>query len=358
MNVNVQLLHSMVSTPSVSGDEGAVGEVLVSHMNANGFDARVDEVGNAIGLRSGAAAPDGAARRCVVLLGHIDTVPGQFPVHIKEGLLYGRGSVDAKGSIATFTRAVAQVTPAPGVDLVVIGCVEEEVSTSKGARHVRELFAPEVCFIGEPSGWDAITIGYKGCLRFQAEFVAPVGHSAGPIAPVAELAADLWQAFKSWCAEHNQEHERLFDQVLPSLTEFVTTSDGLHDRVRLRVGFRLPPAFDIGVLRAIAKDVAPEAQVEFSGHEPAWQSKSTSPVARALRRSILQAGGRGAFKKKTGTSDMNVVGPAWDCPIVAYGPGDSSLDHTPNEHLSLVEYEQAIEVLGAALVNGGWALGS
>ena len=55
------------------------------------------------------------------------------------------------------------------------------------------------------------------------------------------------------------------------------------------------------------------------------------------------------FVVKTGTSDMNVVGPLWRCPIVAYGPGDSALDHTPHEHLSLDEYWRAIEVLEQAL---------
>ncbi len=48
---------------------------------------------------------------------------------------------------------------------------------------------------------------------------------------------------------------------------------------------------------------------------------------------------------KTGTSDMNVVAPVWQCPIVAYGPGDSALDHTPNEHLPLDEYWQAVRVV-------------
>ena len=66
-------------------------------------------------------------------------------------------------------------------------------------------------------------------------------------------------------------------------------------------------------------------------------------------------GVRPRFLKKTGTSDMNVVGPAWRCPIVAYGPGDSSLDHTPNEHIVLEEYERSIDVLSEALVAGGWA---
>ena len=47
---------------------------------------------------------------------------------------------------------------------------------------------------------------------------------------------------------------------------------------------------------------------------------------------------------------MNVVAPGWpDTPIVAYGPGDSSLDHTPEEHLELADYFRAIAVLRTAL---------
>ena len=41
--------------------------------------------------------------------------------------------------------------------------------------------------------------------------------------------------------------------------------------------------------------------------------------------------------------------PAWSCPMVAYGPGDSSLDHTPDEHLRIEEYEKSIAVLVAML---------
>ena len=46
---------------------------------------------------------------------------------------------------------------------------------------------------------------------------------------------------------------------------------------------------------------------------------------------------------------MNIVGPRWNCPIVAYGPGDSALDHTPDEHINLDEYLRAIDVLTLAL---------
>ena len=46
---------------------------------------------------------------------------------------------------------------------------------------------------------------------------------------------------------------------------------------------------------------------------------------------------------------MNVVGPAWGQNIVAYGPGDARLDHTPQEHIHIDEYTHAIDVLELVL---------
>lgn len=77
-----------------------------------------------------------------------------------------------------------------------------------------------------------------------------------------------------------------------------------------------------------------------------------TPLARALLAGIRREGGKPGYLLKTGTSDMNVVGPAWGCPIAAYGPGDSSLDHTPEEHIELEEYLRAIRVLEGALRAG------
>jgi LysW-gamma-L-lysine carboxypeptidase len=47
---------------------------------------------------------------------------------------------------------------------------------------------------------------------------------------------------------------------------------------------------------------------------------------------------------------MNVLAPIWQCPILAYGPGDSSLDHTPNEHASLQELERGASVIQQMLL--------
>jgi LysW-gamma-L-lysine carboxypeptidase len=46
---------------------------------------------------------------------------------------------------------------------------------------------------------------------------------------------------------------------------------------------------------------------------------------------------------------MNVVGPAWGCPIVAYGPGDSALDHATDERSDVGEFRKGVEVLMHAL---------
>jgi LysW-gamma-L-lysine carboxypeptidase len=91
------------------------------------------------------------------------------------------------------------------------------------------------------------------------------------------------------------------------------------------------------------------ARVEFSSEEEPFRADKNNALVRAFLSSIRSAGGSPAFTLKTGTADMNIVGPIWKCPIVAYGPGDSTLDHTPNEHLDLAEYERAINVLAHVL---------
>ena len=54
---------------------------------------------------------------------------------------------------------------------------------------------------------------------------------------------------------------------------------------------------------------------------------------------------------KTGTSDWNVVADAWPVPALAYGPGDATLDHAPDEHVRWDDYERGVSVIGAALTH-------
>jgi len=103
-------LIGLVSQYSPSGQERGAVEWLVTRMKSLGYDdAFIDEVGNAVGVI-------GQGPKQIVLLGHIDTVPGEISVCVEpvgatreSPLLYGRGAVDAKGPLASFVDAVAKV---------------------------------------------------------------------------------------------------------------------------------------------------------------------------------------------------------------------------------------------------------
>jgi LysW-gamma-L-lysine carboxypeptidase len=338
----VELLRRMLEIESLSGQEGELAEFLVERMAGWGFDARVDEAGNAVGV-----VGDGPNE--IVLLGHIDTVPGRIPVRIEGERLYGRGAVDAKGPMAAFVVATAQAGPLPGTRVIVVGATEEEAATSKGARFAVERYRPAFCVIGEPSGWDSITLGYKGRLLINYRLERSMGHTAGPEGGVAEEAVAWWQALKARAEAFNAEHNSAFSQLLPSLRNIVTHSDGLTNSVEATVGIRLPLDYDASALERAARELAGDARVRCYSYEPAFRASKNTPLVRAFLRAIRAEGGRPTFKLKTGTSDMNVVGPVWNCPIVAYGPGDSSLDHTPNEYIEIAEYLRGIEVLQRAL---------
>ena len=118
------------------------------------------------------------------------------------------------------------------------------------------------------------------------------------------------------------------------------------------LGFRLPPALSPhdaqAAVRACLADLE-SVSVEFLGQETAVRHPKDNLLTRAMRVGIRAHGGTPVFKVKTGTSDMNVVAPAWPVPTLAYGPGDSALDHTPEERLDLAEYDRAVAVLRDAL---------
>jgi [amino group carrier protein]-lysine/ornithine hydrolase len=339
----VALLDQMLRIPSVSAQEGDVARFLVEQMRVLGFHSYIDGAGNAVGEVG--AGPD------IMLLGHIDTVPGVVPVRVADGKLYGRGSVDAKGPFATFVAAAARLLARGQLRarLVLVGAVEEEAASSKGAHYVVDRYAPMACVIGEPSGWDRLTLGYKGRLLAEGRWRQPMAHSAGRDVAVAERAVGFWNALAAYCAAYNLGKSQLFEQLLPSLRAISSGSDGLADWAALTIGIRLPLDVDPDALADELAQVSAGGQLHFRGGCPAYRGDKNNPLVRAFLKSVRAAGGTPGFLLKTGTSDMNVVGPAWRCPILAYGPGDSSLDHTPDEHIELAEYLRAIDVLAGAL---------
>jgi LysW-gamma-L-lysine carboxypeptidase len=335
------LLLELIKRYSPSMHEAEVVSYLVGWMAAHGYKAWIDSAGNACGQRG-----DPNAAHTLVLLGHIDTFPGDLSAYIEDGVLYGRGSVDAKGPLCAFAEAAAGAIIPDGWRVVVIGAVEEEAATSKGARYVRDQYQPDFCIIGEPSGASRITLGYKGRLLLDYALTRRMAHTARPEPSAAALGAAFWARLEAWTNEQNTGVNTAFDQIWAHLRSINTETDHLTETVRLSISLRLPPRLPPEIVLSAIHGLADDgAALNAYGMEHAYQSDKTSPLARALLAAIRAEGERPAFVLKTGTADMNVVGEVWDCPIVAYGAGDSSLDHTPEEHVSLAEYDQAVRVL-------------
>lgn len=343
-NIPPDTLIGLLSHYSPSGQETEAVAYLVARMQELGYwQAFMDQAGNAVGVIG-----DGA--RQIVLLGHIDTVPGDITIRVDGDIIYGRGAVDAKGPLAAFVDCVASVEPVAGWQFVVIGAVDEE-RDSAGARHVVSQYHPAHAIVGEPSRWDRITLGYKGSAWAEVRVRRPMAHSAHDEESACEGAFRVWERLQKWVGEYNAGKQRIFDKILPTLQGFSSGDDGFETWASLQIGARLPLAITPGEWYQRFDQIAGDASVKPAGYPiPAYLSEKNTPLVRAFLAGVRGHGGRPGFVVKTGTADMNIVAPAWGCPVVAYGPGDSALDHSAQEHISVAEYVRAVEVLKSVLL--------
>ena len=346
-----ETLIGLVSQYSPSGQERGAVEWLVARMKSLGYDdAFIDEAGNAVGVM-------GQGTKQVVLLGHIDTVPGEIKVEQVGDLLYGRGSVDAKGPLASFTDAVAKVGVKEGWQFVVIGAVEEE-RDSEGARFVATQYKPDFAIIGEPNQWDRMALGYKGSAWAHITVKRGQVHTASGEETAAEAAIETWLKVKAYVDSYNADKQKIFDKLLPTLRGMESDSNDFEQWAKLKVGVRLPvevsPEDWYLKLSVLISDSHLQGDCHFEVERigfpvPAWKCEKNSQLVRAFLSGIRSQGGEPRFVYKTGTADLNIAAPVWQCPAVVYGPGDSALDHTPNEHINLEDYRKAVDVLSAAL---------
>jgi LysW-gamma-L-lysine carboxypeptidase len=360
------LLQDAVSIPSPSGREQEVAALLAARMAGFTDSAFVDEAGNAVGVMG-----DGPLQ--LTCLGHLDTVPGSIPVRIEAGELWGRGSVDAKGAFCTAVAGVARAFRHEPqlrrrLSVRLIGAVGEEAPGSPGARFALKAYpAPDFLLISEPSGWDSVTLGYKGRLVAKLEVRRSEFHSAGQGSTAAETLVCAWLKIREFAAQYGAvtKASGAFESLQASLTGFSTVTDGLQQTARATVSLRLPPGLTVVEARLAVERIAARVttdlqqepgagsaaacRVRFSGGEDAVRSERDSQLSRAWRVAIREQGGRPRFKLKTGTSDLNVVAPRWAAPALAYGPGDSRLDHAPDERLPLEEYLKAVVITSRAV---------
>lgn len=342
----VALLGELLAIPSPTGSTSAAAGRLVAITTAAGFHTHVDAAGNVV-MRWGS----GAVTSDVLLLGHLDTVPGDIAVRIEEGLLHGRGSVDAKGPLAAALAAVASL-PRDGAPVTVVA-VRDEEGPSLGARHLRGRAAPSGLVVLEPSGWDTITTAYRGCVRLSATISRRCAHHAAPQPSagdvlVARLAA-LQQRLDSHGGAVARDGRRSVESVQVRINGLSSPESGESEKAGAAIEIRLPAGTDVDGIVAVAAGVLGDARIEVeSACEPVSVPRS-SRVARQLARAISGAGASPRYTSKTGTCDLNVVWPAWRCDAAVYGPGDCSLDHTPHESIAVEDLRRGTAVLASAL---------
>ncbi len=213
------LTCELIARPSVTPDDAGCQQLIGRRLAAAGFHCehlRLGEVDN-LWATHGSGAP------VLVLLGHTDVVPtgpvenwasDPFRPEVRDGVLYGRGAADMKGSVAAFVVAAEQFVaahPQHTGTLAVLLTSDEEGDAIDGVRHVARLFRErgqgiDWCITGEPSSTarlgDLLRVGRRGSLSARLQVKGVQGHVAYPdkarnpihlAAPaLAELSARHW----------------------------------------------------------------------------------------------------------------------------------------------------------------------
>lgn len=346
------LLKGMVERYSPTGHEAELSKFLLKKTEALGFKTRLDKAGNVIG-EFGEGTPT------ILLCGHMDTVPGKLPVKIEEGRLYGRGAVDAKAPLAAMIAAASILSKEKFSGRLIVAGVVDEEGNGRGTRQlIEDDVKADYAIFGEPSGVDQITIAYKGSLHVKVSVETSTGHSSSPwlFENAIERAFDVYALLSSINFPSEKKGSRFY-----SLTSSLTKINGgslssqVPSKCVFHVDLRVPPQIEPMKLFDEVKRVVQEyrkakpmvaVKVEVLDTCEPYEADVNSLLIRSLSWAIRMVRGKPAtWVRKTGSGDMNLYGASMKIPIVTYGAGDSSLDHTPNEWVDLKEYEDSIQVL-------------
>lgn len=342
------LLRRLVEIPSATGHEADAVAFLQDQARADGLRVTDDDAGNFL-AEAGATADE--ATRTLWFVGHVDTVPGAIEVRVEDDVLWGRGSVDAKGCLAAAYSTVRRQSVAlrrSGLRVLVAGLVDEE-GRSRGAKALLGRLPgdrPDWVVNGEPSGADSVTVAYRGILRGRIECRRPSRHGGHPDPNAMDAFVAAWQALRG-----RLPHGTAFGDVTARLDSLAGSDDGITSFAAADAQFRLPPGRSPAAVQRTVEAALRDIGV-FRADEAlaAVEADRRSVLAAAFTSGIRAAGQTPRVKRKTGTSDMNLVAPALGAvPWLAYGPGDSHLDHTPDERLPLAEFDRAAAVWRHAL---------
>ncbi len=368
----VALLRDLIGFESVSHRSNRdIAGYIADYLSRFGVEAR--RLPNAAGDKVALLATLGPADRPgVVLSAHTDVVPveGQnwssppFAAALRDGRVYGRGSTDMKGFIATALAAVPQFLGTASQTPVHIALSYDEEVGCAGADDLVAAVAglpapPALCIVGEPTGL-RVARAHKGKLARRLVFTGRGGHSALPhrAANAVEAAARMAVALSALGAELRVRHDPAFDPPWSSVHVGSLHGGGalnlVPDRAVLEFEVRTLPGEDeaalVSRLDALQREAhaalaaqAPEAglAMEPISAYPGLDTPAQSwPVALGAALSGAAASGAGepitlAFGTEAGLYARAGI------PTIVCGPGDIARAHKADEWIGLDELAAA-----------------
>jgi LysW-gamma-L-lysine carboxypeptidase len=263
--------------------------------------------------------------------------------------------------------AAAAAAKEPGFKgKILVASVVEEEATSRGVKHlITQGIKADYAIFGEPSGVENVTIGYKGQIQLKIVCRTQTGHASMPwlYENALEKAYELWGQIKNAYPYPSPEpSESPFNAVTACLVKVTggRATSVVPFEAEMNIDVRVPIQFSTAQVFAeieelIAKYQAANPKVTAKATvldtvEP-FEVNKASPLVHVLSSSVRKVLNKPAtLLRKTGTGDMNILGKAMNLPIVTYGPGDSHLDHTLDEHIDVSEYLNAIQVYKETLL--------
>lgn len=383
----VAFLQRILRTPSPSGQEGAVADLVEHEMARLGYDeTRRDDVGNVIGLIRGTGlAPSMMFNTHLdhVDAGDVATWPHHpFAAEVIEGRVWGRGAVDIKGPLAAQVHGVARVragTARPPGDVYVTAVVQEEVG-GLGARHLVSHLAPHLVVVGEPSG-NQLRRGHRGRTEAVLHVVGRSAHASVPHLAVNPL--DVVAAFIARLKTIGmQAHDALgASTVAPTLIRTDQLSPNvIPSEAWLTCDWRNVPGETAEDVRRVLAELARACLVEGAKVEvllpeyteraytgfgqrlvsffPPFILEREHPAVRAAESVLSDAIGPreppGVWRFATDGGHFAMAG----LTVVGFGPGDEHLAHTNREAIGLDELATAMTGNHALAMRWPQALGS
>jgi succinyl-diaminopimelate desuccinylase len=359
----IELTQQLVSCPSVTPQDAGCQILLSGHLQRLGFAIEhlpFGEVNNFWARRSSKAP-------LFVFVGHTDVVPSgpvekwlspPFKPTLHDGLLYGRGSADMKGSLAAMLVAcekfITQNPQHPGSIAWLITSDEEGPSIDGTAKVIETLKARnekiDYCLVGEPTCekilGDTLKIGRRGSLSADLIIQGKQGHIAypqlakNPIHQFSSILAELLDTH--WDNDKNNPDFQATSLQFSNIHAGTGAGNVIPDTLDVKFNFRYSPVTTAEKLQETVITILKKHGLNYQLHWQHGGKPFLSPKGR------LRIDAISAIKKITGVSPFLVTTggisdarfiAATGAEVVEFGPCNRSI-HQINESVSIQELEK------------------